>query len=481
MNPRNLAKALGVIVLGMGAFMLIPTLTALLSGESAQVFAWSSLGIMGLGGITLLAMRRHPANLSAREAILVVNLAWILLGLLGGLPFWLMQAVPSYADGIFEAISGFTTTGATVFSDIEALPNSLLIWRSTTHWLGGMGIIVFSIAILPHIGTGVQQLFRAETPGLKVEKLSPHIRDTAMALWQVYALLTALNAVSLILAGMSPFDALNHAFSTLATGGFSTRNVSMLAYAANDAIIWITILFMILAGLNFLWHFRAMQGDFRGFRSDEARLYIALILALSAGMVLARGLAVPGDWYPLIRDCVFSIISIVTTTGFAGIDYEHWNAGALIFIILAMGLGGTAGSTSGGVKIIRYVILVRTLRIELRRMIHPRAVSLLRIDDKPVPSALLTTVLGFFGLFFLTCLAVLVFLSLNGHDLTTALTTALATVGNIGPGLGQIGPMDNYAFYSGFEKLVLSLAMIIGRLECYTFFALLSREFWKSF
>ncbi|WP_027389866.1 TrkH family potassium uptake protein [Chrysiogenes arsenatis] len=481
MNYLSIAKSLAVISLLVGFLMIVPILTGIIYGEPYLPFTLLALGVMTLSGAVLLTLRHHQTQLGSREGMLVVSLVWLLLGIIGGLPFAL-YGCSSYVEGIFEAISGFTTTGATIISDIESLPNMILIWRSATHWFGGMGIIVFSIAILPYIGNGVMQLYKAESSGIGVEKLTPHIHDTALALWKVYCLLTVANIIALLLAGMNLFDAINHAFSTLGTGGFSTKNTSMAFYADNPLIIWLTTGFMLIAGISFLAHFKALSRDLSGYRTAETRLYLLIFCCFALGMSLAqwsRSAELP--YLETLMHAAFTIASLMTTTGFASIDYEQWYDAAIVFALLTMVIGGCAGSTSGGIKVIRYVVLFRTLSVELKKIIHPRAVYPLQIGNKRLAPETITVVLGFFALYFLTTSALVLYLAVRGFDLWTAITASLAIVGSIGPGFGEVGPYDNYAFFAWYDKLVLSLGMIIGRLECYTFFVLFSRAFWSRF
>ncbi|WP_221270361.1 TrkH family potassium uptake protein [Desulfurispira natronophila] len=470
-----------MITFVMGCSMIFPVIAGVVYGEQFIPFALLMLTVLGGCGSILWWLRHHDANLNLREGALVVTSVWLVLGLIGSLPFVIYDSTASFSDAFFETISGFTTTGASIMSDIEALPKMILMWRSTMHWFGGMGIIVFSIAVLPMVGNGAMQLIRAE--GIMDEKLTPHIRDTAMMLWKVYLAFTIANAILLYWGGMLPFDAINHAFSTIATGGFSTKNDSFGHYAGSDAILWITVFFMILSGINYLAHFKLLKKDFSGYRTDEPRLYLLLFVTISllAGLMIFRDTSIDLPFYDSMKYAFFTIASIMTTTGFAAIDYVDWTNAFGIFIVMAMVIGGCAGSTAGGIKVIRYVVLFKALGVEIKRMVHPRGVYIMMMDRRKITPGILTAMLGFFALFFCTNAVLIIYLSMRGLDLTTALTTSLAMVGNVGPGLGLVGPMENYSFFAWYDKYILSVAMVIGRLECYTFFVILTREFWKRF
>jgi trk system potassium uptake protein TrkH len=403
-----------------------------------------------------------------------------MIGVGGAMPLYLYTDV-SFSSAFFEAISGFTTTGATIYADLEHLPDMILFHRSLMHWLGGMGIIVLGIGLLSMINpTGSLSLFKAEATGVQLEKLTPKIKDTAVSLWGIYVAMTLIDTLLLKLFGMSWFDAINHAFSTVSTGGFSTKNAS-LGYFNSDAIIWTTTLFMLLSGMNFLAHIKLFYKDTSGYKSEEIVWYLKMFFLLSMVLTLVHFLHSSDTWYFSLKHAFFTIASVMTTTGFATLDYGQWGPFAAGIIIIAMFLGGNAGSTAGGVKIIRYVIIFKTLFAELKRVTHPNALISVFVDNKKLPERILSSTFGFFFLFALTILAVTVYIYARGFDMTTALTGALATVGNIGPGFGAVGPANNFTLFSDIDKWVLSFAMIIGRLEFYTVLVLFSRTFWKKF
>jgi trk system potassium uptake protein TrkH len=323
-------------------------------------------------------------------------------------------------------------------------------------------------------------MFRAESTGISMDKIAPKIRDTALMLWGIYTFLTLVDMLLLHYFGMGWFDAINHAFSTISTGGFSTKNASMGAFD-NAAIIWTTTLFMILSGINFLAHLRFLHKDYSGYKSEEIRYYIYIFLTLSTVLSLSHSFSSSMSIEESFRHSFFTIASVLTTTGFATLNYEEWGHFAVSIVFISMLIGGTTGSTAGGVKVIRYIILFKNMLTELKRVLHPNAILSIFIDNKKLKSSLLTSVAGFFTLYILTAVVVMLYLYARGLDEMSSISTALATVGNIGPGFGMVGPVENYGFFSWYDKLVLSIAMIIGRLECYTLYLMLSKSFWKRF
>ena len=420
-------------------------------------------------------------QLSIKEGIFSVNLVWILLGVSGAVPLFLYTDI-TYADAFFEAISGFTTTGATIYTDIESLPKSILMLRSLTHWLGGMGIIVLGVGLFSIINpSGSMTLFKAESTGLKMEKVTPKVKDTAIRLWGIYVVFTFADMLMLKLFGMDMFDALNHAFSTISTGGFSTRN-SSLGYYDSYSIIWVTTFFMIISGINFLAHLKLFSsGKWEGYRREEVKWYLIVFVLLS---FLLSGIDVfvdYDDYGHALTHSFFTIASVLTTTGFATLDYSQWGHIAISIIFIAMLVGGNAGSTAGGVKVIRYIVLFKNIAIQLKKTLHPNAIVNVFIDGEKTSSQIIASTTGFIFLFMMTNMLVTFYLFARGFDAMTAVSTALATVGNIGPGFALTGPAENYAFFSSMDKIILSVAMIIGRLEFYTVFLLFSRSFWKKF
>jgi trk system potassium uptake protein TrkH len=401
----------------------------------------------------------------------------------GALPYLFAGVVDSFWAALFESMSGFTTTGATIFADIEALPHGILFWRSLTHWLGGMGIIVLVIAVLPYLGVGGMQLFRAEVPGPTPERLRPRITQTAKLLWLVYLALTVLQTVLYLLGGMGPFDAVTHTFGTLATGGFSPRNAS-LGHFQSPYIQYVTILFMYLAGVNFALHFRAATGRLEYFRDSEWRFYTGVVLA--AGLLLTvLNLGTGGYELDLaggelaLRDALFQATSIVTTTGYVTADYELWVPGAQAVLFALMFVGGMAGSTGGSMKAVRVLLVLKQVWMELRKHLHARAIFLARVGRHVVREDVLANVIGLVMLYLMLVLAGALALGFLGMDLLTALGASAATVGNIGPGFGAVGATDNYGWMGPWAHAVLTFLMLAGRLEIYTVLLLFLPETWR--
>ena len=416
-----------------------------------------------------------------KESILVVNLLWILLGIAGAIPLFLYTNV-SFASSFFEAISGFTTTGATVYTNIEALPHLILFHRSLMHWLGGLGVIVLGVGLLPIINpTGSLSLFKAESTGITLEKMTPKIKDTALNLWIVYVILTLVDIILLKFFGMNWFDAINHAFSTVSTGGFSTKNDSLGYFSNNDGIIWTTIVFMLLSGINFLAHLKLYYKDLSGYKTEEVKWYLIIFIVLSLALSFVHTDISGDSFYDALKHSSFTIASVMTTTGFATIDYGSWSHLAIAIIFIGLLIGGNAGSTAGGIKIIRHIIIFKTLSCELKRIIHPNMIISVFIDGVKQKERILSSTFGFFILFMITVAIVTVYIYARGYDTMTAISGAFAVVGNVGPGFSMVGPADNFSFFSDFDKIFLSVAMIIGRLECYTVFVLFSSSFWKKF
>ncbi len=483
MSLRSVWNVVGLLQVFVAAAMLTAGLVALGYGDGDArgiLLSAAITFVLGAGTYRLTKLPRGRRDLTTREGFAIVTMAWASTAAFGALPFYLTGTVDGPARALFESMSGFTTTGASIFSDIESLPHGILFWRSLTHWLGGMGIIVLVIAVLPYLGVGGMQLFKAEVPGPTPERLGPRITQTAKLLWLVYVGLTAAQALLYMLGGMGPFDAINHSFATLATGGFSTKNASFDAYDS-AYLHWVTILFMYLAGVNFTLHFKALAGRPSYFRDHEWRFFTAIILAAAAVIAAAN---LWGGTYsslePALRDGLFQSTSIATTTGFVSADYELWVPGSQMVLLALFFVGGMAGSTGGGIKAMRVLLLLKQTANELRRHLHPRAVLLTRVGRQPVKEDVLANVVGFVILYILLCLAGALLLGLLGSDPLTAIGASIATVGNVGPGFGSVGAVDNYGWMSGAELSVLTFLMLVGRLEIYTVLLLFHPETWKS-
>lgn len=482
MNFPLVLNILGALLIFLAGALLFPAGVSVWYHDGALPALLESALISLVAGLVLMALtrgsrsKREPA---IRDGFAIVTFGWLTFALFGAIPFTLSGAIPSYLDAVFETMSGFTTTGATILINVELLPESLLFWRAASQWLGGMGIIVLSLAILPMLGVGGMQLFKAEVPGPTADRLKPRIRDTAKLLWGVYVLLTTLEAGLLVLGGMDLFDAVCHSFATMATGGFSTKNASLAAYNSPYLDVVVT-LFMFLAGINFSLHYQVLRGRLDSFWRNEEFLYY---VGLTAGTILLLVVINHGNVYDSLfenlRYSSFQVVSILTTTGFGTADYEGWPVLAQYLLVLLMFIGGCAGSTGGGMKVARFLLLFKHARVQLSRLIHPRAVLLVKIGRTPVDRDVMSAILGFFALFMGVFVVASCLLAATGVDLITSGAAVIATLSNIGPGLGQVGPTDNYAHLPHLAKGILIVCMLMGRLELYTVLVLLLPSFWR--
>jgi len=478
---KNVLKFLSIIGIALSLFFLIPIFTGYIYHEDIQKFILFDLSFFSINLLFFLLMYKHVLKMRIKGSILAVNLIWILLGIAGAIPLYLYSDI-SFADAFFEAISGFTTTGATIYSDIESLPKSILMLRSLMHWLGGMGIIVLGVGLFSLINpTGSLMMFKAESTGIKIDKITPKIKDTALRLWIIYLVFTFLDIILLKLGGMGLFDAINHAFSTISTGGFSTKNSSIGYWKDNYFILWVTTIFMFLSGVNFLAHLRIWSGDLSGYKSEEFKWYLFIFLFLSILLTVEHIYSSNDSFSYSITHAFFTISSVMTTTGFASLDYEQWGLFAIAIVFIAMMIGGNAGSTAGGAKVIRHIVWFKNMFSQLKQILHPNAIVGVYIDRNRVSGKVLGSVSGFMMLFILTNIFVTIYLFVRGYDVMTDISTALACVGNIGPGFALSGPAQNYSFFSCEDKIVLSISMIIGRLEFYTVMLLFARDFWRRY
>ncbi len=480
MRISTVVHILGFLLMFLGTAMVLGVPFSLYYGDSdGQALVISAI-VTFLAGFAAFRFSKFGGDIRPKEGFAVVSLSWIFFSIFGSLPFLLSGAIPSFTDAFFETMSGFTTTGATILTDIEVLPHGILFWRSLTHWIGGMGIIVLSLAILPFLGVGGMQLFKAEVPGPVADRLTPRITETAKILWGVYVLFTAVETALLMFGGMNLFDALCHAFGTLATGGYSTKNGSVGHYQS-AYIDYVIIIFMILAGTNFSLHYRFLRGNFKVyFRNHEFLFFLGIIGVASLIIGTDTFFKTEENLLKDIQDTLFQVVSILTTTGFGTANYEQWPFSSQIVLFFLMFIGGCAGSTGGGIKVVRLFVLVKFIYSEIVRLIHPHAVVPVRIGKTTVPRDVITNILGFFILYvFLFALGVFIMAEL-GLDIDTALGSVAATLGNIGPGLGNVGPTDNYAHIPFLGKWVLSLLMMMGRLELFTVVILFSPSFWQK-
>ncbi len=477
---NNIVKLLGIIGMYISLFFLIPIFTGLYYREDVFRFLVFDFAFFLLNALMFLIFRNYKIVLSLKEGILSVNLIWVLVAFAGSIPLWLYSDV-TFMQAIFESISGFTTTGASIYKDVESLPNMILILRSLMHWLGGMGILVLGVGLLSLINpSGSLTLFKAETSGVRFEKSTPKIRDTAIMLWKIYIMFTLMDAILLNVGGMSVFDAINHAFSTISTGGFSTKNDSLAGFDT-PFVLWTTTFFMLISGITFLAHLKTISGDFSGYKNEETKWYIIVFAVLSFTMAFSRYLTSSESFFSSLTHACFNIASLMTTTGFVSDDYESWGQISVALAFLAMIASGNGGSTAGGIKIIRHVVSMKVIIAELKKILHPNAIIRVFINNVPVSNSLISMTFGFVTLFVITNALVTSFLYASGYDAMTSISTALACVGNIGPGFGMVGPTRNYAFFDDFDLSVLSVAMIIGRLEILTFLLVFVPSFWRRF
>ena len=480
MNITLTLRILGALLLFLAIALLFPVPFSWIYGDGAAGSFILSAIISAVCGGLLFGLFRSETDLSVREGFAVVTFGWTLFALFGALPFVFSGAIPSYLDAFFETMSGFTTTGSTILIDIEAMPKSLLLWRSLTQWLGGMGIIVLSLAILPMLGVGGMQLFKAEVPGPTADRLKPRIQDTAKLLWGVYVLLTGAEILLLMAGGMTFFDGINHAFTTMATGGFSTRNASVAAFD-RAYLDWVITFFMFLAGVNFSLHYLALRGKIGDFiRNEEFLFYTSLLMVGTILIVLLNMGSVYPDVLDNLRFSAFQVVSIMTTTGFGTADYELWPVLCQYLLIFSMFIGGCAGSTGGGMKVARILLLFKHAQVQVFRLIHPRAVRLVKLGERPVDKEVMQSILGFFALYLGVFVAASFIMAGIGMDLPSAGASVIATLSNIGPGLGSVGPVDNFAHVPAFGKLVLAFCMLLGRLELFTVLVLVFPSFWRK-
>jgi len=485
---------MGLLLVVNGGFILLAALVSFIykDGVSGEM-SLAGLVALAIGGLIMVFTRNHKKEIKKREGYVIVTFGWIFMSLVGTLPYLFTEAIPSFTNAFFETMSGYTTTGASILQDIESIPKGVLFWRSITHWIGGMGIIVLAIAILPLLGIGGMQLFAAEAPGPGGDKLHPRITDTAKRLWLIYVGYTIAETILLKLAGMSFFDAINHSLSTLSTGGFSTKNASLAYWNDNPLIQYIVILFMFLAGMNFVLSYFAVKLKFRKiFRDEEFKAYAFAIIGFTiivsmlvyfqtdfSKSTIAHPLVL-GEAESVIRHSLFQVIAIVTTTGFVSADYTIWTPFLTIFFFGLMFLGGSAGSTAGGIKIMRHLIMIKNGVLEFRRTLHPHAVLPVRYNKKGIPQSIVFNILGFFILYMLSFIVGTLVFSWLGLNFETALGGAASTLGNVGPALGNLGPVNNYADLPSAAKWWSCFLMLIGRLELFTVLILFTPFFWRN-
>lgn len=481
MNIRLVLNILGRVLIILGLFMCTNFIWVIAYHEPTFWGHFYACLITLLGGIGLyLSSSLHlKPSLGLKESYLTVTFAWFVISAFSSLPYLFTQSIHGFENAFFESVSGLTTTGASILNDIESLPKSVLYWRSLTHWIGGMGIIVLVVAILPMLRVGGYNLFKSEATGISYEKLTPRTANTAKRLWGIYVGLTFLQVIFLLLGDMNFFDSLCHSFGTIATGGFSPKNDSIAGYS--PYIQYIIMIFMLLAGINFTLHYFTLKGEFRKLiHNDELKTYLAIIIATGAiiTIVLIRHLNL--GFEEAFRKAFFQVISIITTTGYITDDYLLWPTRGWIFIFLLFFVGASVGSTGGGIKVIRLVVAFKSFYVNFLRILHPNSVFVLRVNGEVVDDEKVSNILGFIVLYFVTAIIGTIIMIFLGLDALTAFTSVLSSMGAIGPAFGDVGPVSNFSVIPDIGKYFLSFLMILGRLELTTVFVLFTTNFWKD-
>ncbi len=480
MNRKMVLNTIGKILLLEAILMLLPAAVCLIYGEINSLFAFLiAIGVAVIigGGMALLS-RTKDQVIYAKDGFVIVALAWIMLSLIGALPFRLSGEIPNYVDAVFEIVSGFTTTGASILTNIEAMGHGMLFWRSFSHWMGGMGVLVLIMAIVPNVSDRSIHIMRAEMPGPVVDKLLPRIKDTAKILYIIYIVLTFVEVIFLLLGGMSLFESLVHTFGTAGTGGFGIKANSIAGYS--PYIQWVITIFMLIFGVNFNIYFLLLIKKFKSvFKSSELWIYFGLVL-VSIGIITINVNSYYATFGESLRHSAFQVASITTTTGFSTTDFNLWPSLSKGILVILMFIGACAGSTAGGLKVSRAVLLWKMICREFRRMLRPRSVNTIKQDGKTVDETVLSSVTTYFAVYIMCFVAVFLLLCIDKFGFETNFTAAAACFNNIGPGLAEVGPMSSYADYSAFSKIVLSFAMLLGRLEIFPLIIALSPTTWSK-
>ena len=480
MNIRLIANTAGYILWVEAGFLLLPLLVSFIYADGCWSTFLLCAAICALVGTLLRLCKAKRTNLHNRDGYATVALAWVLLTLFGALPYVFTGAIPNYIDAVFETASGLTTTGASILTQIEGLPNSVLFWRAQTQWMGGMGVLVLFLALMPHLGGSAVFLMNAESPGPIKSRLVPRLGDTAKILYTLYLGLTVAETIALRIAGMPWFDAITHAFTTLSTGGFSIKNASIAAYNS-PAIEWIIIVFTVLASINFSLMFLAIRGQIKAvLKNEELRTFLLItvlaVAAVCANLMMQMGL----PFSQAVRDAAFQVTTISSTTGYATRDFALWPTFSQAILVLLMLMGGCAGSTAGGTKVSRILLQLKCLKRELNRIVHPNRVSVITMDEQAVKEEAVTSALVFQVAYLLVLIVGALVVALDGMGITESLSASLACISNIGPALGELGPTSNFAGLNYLSKLVLSLEMLMGRLELMPLLVLLNPATWRN-
>ena len=478
MNYRMIKYTLGWLMVFEAGFLLVPIITAICYREWSTLLAF--IGVAAIcAALGLLCVIKKPqnTNIFAREGFVIASLSWIVLSALGGLPFFFTGVTPNFFDALFEAASGFTTTGSTIFREVESLPKAILMWRSFTHWVGGMGVLVFIMAFLPLGGGQNMHIMRAESTGADVSKLVPRVKQTAVILYSIYLGLTVILCAVLLISGMDVFEAVNTAFATAGTGGFGFKNDSFASYNATQQ--WIVIAGMLFFSINFNSYYLILKLKFRDAFNTEVRTFFLIVIAAIA-IITLNIYDIYGNISEAVRHAAFSVASLISTTGFGTEDFDLWPSISKTILVMVMFIGGCAGSTAGGMKVSRWLIAIKGFIRELFTLIHPRQVKKITLDGAPVDTQVVKSVSSYIVCFIMLFVSSLLLISLDGRDLITNFTAVSATINNIGPGLAGVGPTANFADFSNLSKLVLTFDMIAGRLELFPMLILFSPATWKK-
>ena len=480
MNITAILNIIGHVMKYEIILLLIPFFVALFYGQGdANAFLYTVLLMIPIA-LILIKIKGKKNEIYAKEGFLTVGLAWIVISFFGALPFVFSGAIPSLVDAFFETSSGFTTTGASILTEIQSLPKGILFWRSFTHWVGGMGFLIFILALMPTFSGNTIHLLKAESPGPTPGKIVPKIKQTAKILYAIYFVLTLIETIFLKSAGLSWYDSIIHALGTAGTGGFSNMNASVAAFN-NPAVEWIITIFMLLFGVNFVLYFQLIRGNVKAFfKSEELKWYL---IAVFASIIIIAVNIIPfnhGDVTKSIRDSAFQVSSIVTTTGYATVNFNLWPTLSKVILIMLMFMGAMAGSTGGGIKTIRIVIIFKAIRREIDKILHPRRVKSVKIDGNVVEEETISGVFLFIFAYIIISLIAIFIVSFDNFDVPTTVTSVIATLSNIGPGLEMVGPAGNFSAFSDLSKLVLSFCMLAGRLEIYPMLILFSPSLWKK-
>jgi trk system potassium uptake protein len=484
LNFRALLKVAGVLLLVMGGAMFLPLIVGLIYNEPTSVksFLFVSIPCLIIGAALVFFIHIKNSQFRIRDGYLIVSICWALASLVGAIPFVISGAIPSYVDAVFETCSGLSTTGASILADIEALPQSMLFWRSFNHWIGGMGILLLAVALLPAMGMGGHFMVKAESPGPTLSKITPKVSDTAKMFYLLYSFYTVLEIILLLMGGMSLYDSMIHTFGSVGTGGFSNYNSGIAAFdsAYIDGVLTV---FMFLSGTSYFLYFVAFRRGFGAFlRDGEFKLYVYIISGATLLIMLGlMGFGVVDTWFEAFRFGIFQVVSITTTTGFANADFALWPIFCQMILFLLFFVGGCSSSTAGGIKPIRLLVLFKLIKRTVGLKLHPSSVAPLKLDNRILPVEVPSGIAAFTFLYIVTFFAGGLIVSLDNVDLMTTFSAVGACLGNIGPGFGGIGPLSNYSFFSDGSKIVLSYLMIAGRLELFTVIILFTRKFWYPY